>query len=490
MSTVDRSRVDIVLGEYGVTSATALSDASLLPKVQEHRRTLGQRLVPLAKEDVKRRLPAGEYHVSKKLDGEYAALVWDGDEVFTLNPGGTVRVGLPFAAEAAKRLRAAKLGAALIAGELHVVRPDGARSRVHDVGSVAAHPADAAELGTLRFAAFDLVEPAPATAAAGWKTLVELFGDGEKIGVVESADAVGVSEVLARFESWVEQGGAEGIVVRSETAGYFKIKPKHTLDCVVLGFTEALDERKGMLHDVLVGLLRADGTYHLLGRVGGGFSDDDRRAFLADLGDLVAESEYSEVNSDHVAYRMVRPEWVIELSCLNLVASTTRGSPIDRMVLSWVIDGTDGSGAGRWAVVRRLPLVSVIGPSFLRRRTDKQPSVAHAGLAQVTRIVSVPGADRDAVKEGALPKSEVLRRDVYTKVMKGQTMVRKLVLWKTNKEQQSADFPAFVAHLTDYSPNRKTPLEREVRVSSSRAQIDAMVEALAAESFGRGWSRA
>jgi hypothetical protein len=84
----------------------------------------------------------------------------------------------------------------------------------------------------------------------------------------------------------------------------------------------------------------------------------------------------------------------------------------------------------------------------------------------------------------------ILRRDVYTKVMKGQTMVRKLVLWKTNKEDVSSDFPAFVAHLTDYSPNRKTPLEREMRVSASRIQIEAMYDALAAESFGKGWTKA
>ncbi len=31
MSTVDRSRVDIILGEAGVTNAQSLSDSSLLP---------------------------------------------------------------------------------------------------------------------------------------------------------------------------------------------------------------------------------------------------------------------------------------------------------------------------------------------------------------------------------------------------------------------------------------------------------------------------
>ena len=49
-------------------------------------------------------------------------------------------------------------------------------------------------------------------------------------------------------------------------------------------------------------------------------------------------------------------------------------------------------------------------------------------------------------------------------------MVRKLVMWQTNKESEGDDFPAFVIHYTDYSPNRKTPLERETRVSSSRSR--------------------
>ena len=118
------------------------------------------------------------------------------------------------------------------------------------------------------------------------------------------------------------------------------------------------DLLKDMLHDVLVGLVRDDGSMHVLGRVGGGFSDEDRRAMLADLRELACESEYSEVNSDHVAYRMVRPEWVFELACLDLVAVTTRGQPIERMVLSWDRD------ASTWRVARRLPLASLITFTF------------------------------------------------------------------------------------------------------------------------------
>jgi hypothetical protein len=81
-------------------------------------------------------------------------------------------------------------------------------------------------------------------------------------------------------------------------------------------------------------VMRADGCLHVLGHVGGGFSNDDRRAFLTDLKDDIVKSDYVEVN-DQVAYHMVRPESVIEISVLDLIAQTTRNQPINKMVLNW-----------------------------------------------------------------------------------------------------------------------------------------------------------
>ena len=56
---------------------------------------------------------------------------------------------------------------------------------------------------------------------------------------------------------------------------------------------------------------------------------------LSDLKDMVVESEFVEVNSDYVAYQMVRPEWVIEISCLDLISQTTRGGNVNRMVIDF-----------------------------------------------------------------------------------------------------------------------------------------------------------
>jgi hypothetical protein len=66
-------------------------------------------------------------------------------------------------------------------------------------------------------------------------------------------------------------------------------------------------------------------------------------------------------------------------------------------------------------------------------------------------------------------------------------MVRKVVLWKTNKEEQSRDYPAFVLHVTNYSANRKTPLELDLKVTNSLDQAEAMFTALKKELFVSGW---
>jgi len=69
-------------------------------------------------------------------------------------------------------------------------------------------------------------------------------------------------------------------------------------------------------------------------------------------------------------------------------------------------------------------------------------------------------------------------------------MVRKLLLWKTNKEMEGGRFPAYVAYLTDFSPNRAAPLERDIRVSNSREQIESLLAELKAENIVKGWAPA
>lgn len=483
---LDRSRVEIKLAEYGIARATALADSLLLMRVQDYRRAAAMRLYPLEGTDITERVPAAEFHVSRKIDGEFTVLVFRKNEVFTLNPGGTVRVGLPLLDEAAGLLSKAGVSEAMIAGELYQARED-RRPRVQDVVSTAGRPTAVAELEQLRFAAFDLISlnntPPPAAFRDTWQKLVKLLGSGTRVHAVEAEWVAKPSAVRDLYAQWVEKEGAEGIVVRSDAAGSFKIKPRHNLDVAVIGFSESAGDRTGLLHDMLVAVLRCEGTFHVLGRVGGGFSDDQRKEMLSDLKDMVVDSEYAEVSSDHVAYQMVRPDWVAEISCLDLVSQNTRGGPVSRMVLDWHAN----NGHSLYRTLRRMPLASVISPQFVRRREDKQVQPVDVRIAQLADVVELPQADKDS-RQLVLPKSEILRREVYVKELKGEQMVRKLVLWKTNKDQLTDDFPAYAVHLTDFSPNRKDPLCRDMRISSSFQQIQQLFDQLKAENITKGWN--
>jgi len=116
---------------------------------------------------------------------------------------------------------------------------------------------------------------------------------------------------------------------------------------------------------------------------------------------------------------------------------TSRGNPIDKMVLEWNAD------EARWEGLRRLPLCSIISPQFVRFREDKQAQKDDVRLAQLTDIVEIPDVNRVA-EEIVLPESKIIKRAVALKELRGATMVRKIVLWKTNKDDASKDFPAFV----------------------------------------------
>jgi hypothetical protein len=477
VSLVDKNRVDPRLGGYGTApAATSLSDPTLWPRVQDYKRLLSARMTAIGRDEMRARLPAGELHVSRKLDGEFTVLVIAGDEAFTVNPGGTVRVGLPCVAEAQALAAKAGITQALIAGELYLARP-GTRTRVHDATNALGRPRDKAELEAIRFGAFDLVEPRSAAFAETWGRLSAMLAGGTLAHTVEGFFTRKLEDAEDKFRAWVEAEGSEGIVVRSDAGGLFKVKNRFTLDVVVVGFSEGLDDRKGMLHDLLTAVVRPDGTHHLLTRVGGGFTDDERRAILSDLKDLAVPSDYTEVSPDHLAYQMVRPEWVIEISCIDLLSQTTRGGPLERMVLQFTGE--------KYEIVRRLPLAALIAPNFLRRRHDKQPSADATGMKQIAELVEVPLAERDA-RGMTLQRSELLRREVWTKVMRGQTMVRKLLLWQTNK--QGEDYPAFVLYLTDFSPNRREPLEREVRIGSSLEDMQRMWQEIQKERIVGGWN--
>ena len=122
---------------------------------------------------------------------------------------------------------------------------------------------------------------------------------------------------------------------------------------------------------------------------------------------------------------------------------------------------------------------------FIRVREDKTAALPDIRWSQVSDIVPLP----DPIPDPAdLPKSEVIRREVYTKAVRDYgAAVRKLIVWKTNKEDVDHRYPAYAAVFTDYSPARQEPIRTELRVAASFERIMAIAENWLAENVGRGW---
>jgi hypothetical protein len=134
----------------------------------------------------------------------------------------------------------------------------------------------------------------------------------------------------------------------------------------------------------------------------------------------------------------------------------------------------------------------LISPQFVRRRDDKAVNAQGVRLEQITALAELPLADCDA-RQCSLPQSQVLRRAVWTKTLKGRTLVRKLVLWQTHKEMPlvagaEPDWPAYVLACSDYSPDRAEPLQRDIRVSNCREQIEQLWDELVKEKIVKGWT--
>lgn len=451
-------------------------------RVAKRYRTLPPSLAPVV-------LPEGTLWVSPKIDGELWFGWRRGDEAILCAPNGRMLHGVPVTAALDRALP--KDGESLVAGELFIAATaDGPRPRVFHVARALRDPSQATRIG---FKAFDVItwrgqdlgrEPYDRRLAA----LTEGFpesGPASRITTV-TEDKRGV---LERYRDWVESKRFEGVIARHDIAGVFKIKPEIGLDAVVVAWSDKLVADRVELRELHVALLRDDGTWHVLGTVGSGLDDATRQSLLARLNVLAAPSTYRMANREGTLCRFVRPELVVELKCSDLMGAEPGEAPTLRMTLEWSADRG-------WSAREALPLPVMIAPVFVRVRDDKRPDRADVGLEQIRQISPFEGDDDVAAPVARPPaptpstRSEVVARRVWTKATKGQTAVRKLVAWATHKADLDPRYPPFVVAFTDFSPGRKEPLQRELRVASTRDKLDAHIAAWIDDNVKKGWNEA
>nr|WP_216645537.1 ATP-dependent DNA ligase [Isoptericola halotolerans] len=259
-----------------------------------------------------------------KLDGIRVQVHVAGDDVVVFTRSlDDITDRLP---EVVALARALDVQAAVLDGEALALDEDGrprpfqetaARTGTHDIGS-----GDPSIPLSVRF--FDLLhldgnDLLDSTAHERFAALDRVAPPSAVVPRIVSADATTVQEFFAETVA----GGHEGLVVKALDAPYdagrrggawVKVKPRHTLDLVVLGVERGSGRREGWLSNIHLGARDPDGGFVMLGKTFKGMTDEI----------LAWQTErFRELQVDDDGWVVtVRPEQVVEIAFDGVQRST------------------------------------------------------------------------------------------------------------------------------------------------------------------------
>lgn len=439
----------------------------------DYKKNVAGKFVLVEGAKLKQRIDGERFAVTRKIDGHMQVVFYVDGQVFILNASGKQKAEQLKCLDAfAEAVKAAGLNQAIIAAELYLPR-DGGRPRC---GDVQAALADDAKRDQLALAPFDIIELdgevwQAAHYADTHNKLCTIFQN-EQVKPVQMRNASSNDEVQQIYEEWVEGEGAEGLVVHSEAPIVWKVKERHTIDAAVIGYTTA---DRG-IRDLMFAVRRPDGLFQMFVLGSTGLKDEERADIAKRLGEKHVESQYVLSDSRGIAYQMVKPELVFEISVLELVA---RGND-DKIKMNPLLRYDEQQG---WLMEGTTPGVVALGITIDQERTDKQPNETDVRISQLTDIC--PFEEPEGGK-AELAKSELLERHVYKKVSGEKVMLHKFLLWKTNKEQ-SGRYPAYIIYHTDFSSSRKELIKRDLLYSNDEQQIRDLLAAEIADNIKKGW---
>jgi hypothetical protein len=194
--------------------------------------------------------------------------------------------------------------------------------------------------------------------------LFDIFHDGSNFvhPVIGQTDVTEASPIRALWDKHVLEEGYEGLVIRAN--GSIKVKPVHTIDVVVIGIEPGKGKHTGRMGALWTAFRDWTGKYLVAGKVGTGFSDEEREWWTRHL--RKAPGGLKRV-------QMVRPQYVIEVA-----AERFTEPEVEQLI--W--DRTKWKAAGK-----KKGAVAQHG-RFVRRRPDKRVTPYELRLSQIPGYVS------------------------------------------------------------------------------------------------------
>ena len=448
-----------------LTPPGTFADPEIKPTIDLYRVLVASRYMAATNLDMDKYLHEAPFLVSRKYDGELWYLVCRGKDSLLVAANGRTLTGEHPILEAAAKFE----NGLVLAGELHA--PNSSRERVGDVAKSLATGGKG-----LAFGIFDIALDGAVnfedTPSLERRSRINDFPSTTDVFPIEVSECADLAAVASTFEKLVVDAGSEGLVVRSNDGRIVKVKPQQTIDAVVVGFTEREEAGALEIRSLLLGVTGESG-YVIVGVSGNFAADFSRETLYKILKPTVAPSEFKHAASTGQVYQMVRPETIVEVRCVDVQPLDSRGMPMMQPQLTFE--------DGQWIAHPQVAAPTLLNAVSTRIRDDKSIQDGGASWQQVERFAPPVQVRED------LPESKVVRRQVWTKTSADKTDVRKLVVWKTNKDGLDASFPAFVVHWTDFSRDRKSPLDREVRPAPDESTANKLADEMIEANIKKGW---
>jgi len=379
----------------------------------------------------------------------------------------------------------------ILAGELFAtVTRENDRPRVFDFLTISRNPGSYTDLERIHYDIFDIIsinqvdllKISYKTRILLCKNIFELKNYGKKYcNVIEFESGVPASRLEGLYEKWVNEQRNEGLVIHTKYNLIYKVKPAIDIDCVIIGYSEMLNEKKirglNSISNLLVALMRPDGSYQQLAKVGGGFSEIQRIAFYNLLSPMRTISDLFARESDGRAYVFVEPRYIITVTFTDVISESSKGESVYQPALTF------DSAEKKCKLIKAMPFVSLISPRFAKVRSEIDPKLLGSfpdeqaalplldspkqvvyhdlRLEQISERVSIDASKAEMeTKIISLPKSNLVLKLIFGgEWSKGLKYARKMLIWATNKHGLDPSYASHIFYYSNYALRRSEPYQ-------------------------------
>ena len=416
----------------------------------------------------------GDYWFSRKIDGQlwfYCKSNKD-SKIINSNENDISNLVKDIKKDLDKKL--SKSNNIILAGELYLLTKDRER-----YGDTISGLGDSSKKKNLRLGIFDIVvsDKFLSSFEKKYNFLKKTLGKNLKdFSHVLEHKKIKQNEINKLFKEIVVKNNAEGLIIKNNSVVY-KIKKEETADLLVTGYT--LGSRPNQIRSISLGVFLNEKEIMHVGSCGN-IPTNLRKDLYKKLVKLKVNSNFQKIASNGSAYNFVKPEVVCEIKLLEFQGDKSNDEPIRHLKYEYSNKSLNATGRSR--------SVSILNSNVVNIRSDKKGNFEECGIDQIIRVSGIPKSEFKELNNKDLPKSKILKKEIFKKESKKGTAIRKFLFWKSNKEK-SSDYPSYLCYYLDYSEGRSDPIKRKLYPFENEKLGLNHFKDLVSENIKKGWEK-